>query len=337
MVVIRNKAAEAGLAFRAGELAADVLQVVQFNGQEEISRLFHFTLELASKDSEIDFAKVLGQPATLTIEGEPEQRFINGIVCRFEQAGRSVEFTRYRAELVPTVWLLTQRQDCQIFQEKSVPDIVKQVLEDAGVPSDAFRLSLQTTYKPRTYCVQYRESGWDFISRLLEEEGIFYFFEHTETAHVLVLGDNPNAHKEIAAPAKVLFNPGGTGVSTEEAFTALRVTQEIRPGSVVLCDFDFTHPSLDLTVEKDGGAKELQIYDYPGGYQDTDRGTALATARLQEEQAGVKQVSGRSDCRRLTSGFTFTLDGHERAYATDSGKILWDVDTRRRAMHQRLG
>jgi type VI secretion system secreted protein VgrG len=313
MAVIRNRAAEADLAFRAGKLAADVLQVVQFNGQEEISRLFHFTLELASKDGEIDFTKVLGQPATLTIVGEPETRFVNGIVCRFEQAGRSVDFTRYRAELVPTVWLLTQRQDCRIFQEKSVPDIVKQVLEDAGVPSDAFRLALQGTYTPRTYCVQYRESGWEFIARLLEEEGIFYFFEHTEAAHVLVLGDNPNAHKDVAAPAKVLFNTGGIGVTTEEAFTAFRVTQEIRPGSVVLRDFDFTHPSLDLTAEKEGEGKALQVYDYPGGYQVKDRGTALATARLQEEQAAVKQATGRSDCRRLISGFTFTLDGHERA------------------------
>jgi len=313
MAVIRNRAAEADLTFHVGELAADVLQVVQFNGQEEISRLFHFTLELASKDGELDFKKVLGQPATLSIVGEPETRFVNGIVCRFEQAGRSVDFTRYRAELVPTVWLLTQRQDCRIFQEKSVPDIVKQVLEDAGVPSDAFRLSLQGTYTPRTYCVQYRESGWDFIARLLEEEGIFYFFEHTETAHVLVLGDNPNAHKDVAAPTKVLFNTGGTGVTSEEAFTAFRVTQEIRPGSVVLRDFDFTHPSLDLTVEKEGEGKELQVYDYPGGYQVKDRGTTLATARLQEEQAAVKQAIGRSDCRRLISGFTFTLDGHERA------------------------
>jgi len=284
MAVIRNRAATADLIFRAGELAPDLLGVVAFHGQEEISQLFHFTLDLASKESELDFAKILGQPALLTINGEPEARFVNGIVSRIEQAGRGIDYTHYRAELVPTVWLLTQRQNCRIFQEKSVPEIVKQVLDDAGLPSDTYQLSLRGSYAKRDYCVQYRESDMDFIARLMEEEGIFYFFQHTETSHVLTVGDAADVHPQIAAPATVSLREVSVGVPSEELFSAFRMTQEIRPGAVVLRDFNPLKPSVDLTAEDKGGERpELEIYDYPGGYDESGAGKGLAKVRLQEE------------------------------------------------------
>jgi len=313
MAVIRNRAAEADLIFRAGKLAPDLLRVVRFHGQEEISQLFHFTLELASKESELDFAKVLGQPAVLTIKGDPEARYVNGIVSRIEQAGRGTEYTYYRAELVPTVWLLTQRQSCRIFQEKSVPEIVKQVLDEAGLPSDAYKLALRSSYDPREYCVQYRESDMDFIARLMEEEGIFYFFQHTETAHLLTFGDGADVHPAIPKPATVSLRDAAFGSTSEEFFSTFRMTQEIRPGAVVLRDFNPIKPSVDLTAEQKGADHpELELYDYPGGFDEAGRGKGLAKVRLEEELATLEQATAHSDCRRLISGYTFTLDGHDR-------------------------
>jgi len=313
MAVIRNRAAEADLTFRVGSLGETVLRVVEFNGTEGISQLFHFTLELASADAEVDFKAVVGQPAGLTVEGAPESRHVNGIICRFEQAGRGPDYTRYRGELVPAMWLLTQRQNCRIFQGKSVPDIVKEVLQDARLPSDSFRFALRGSYAPRDFCCQYRESDMDFIARLLEEEGICYFFEHSEDKHILVMGDNAGAHPPIEPPATVALRAVGYGSTDEEFFSTFTLTQAIRPGTVVLRDFNATKPSLDLTVQEQGrDHAELEVYDYPGEYLDKGTGSSLAKVRLEEEQAAAEQAAARSDCRRLTAGYTFVLDGHER-------------------------
>jgi type VI secretion system secreted protein VgrG len=314
MAVIRNRAAEADLTFRVGAMDDTVLKVVHFNGTEGISQLYQFTLELASKDGEIDFAKVLGEAGLLTIQGDPEPRYVSGIVSRFEQAGRGTDFTRYRATLVPALWLLTQRQNFRIFQEKSVPDIVKAVLEEAKVPSDTYRFSLKGTYKPREYCVQYRQSDMDFISYLLEEEGICFYFEHKETGHVVVFGDGPDAHTDIVKPTTVLLNDIGFGTTTEEFIQSCQVTQEIRSGKSQLQDYDFTKPSLDLTASADGDKwKELETYDYPGGYQEKGVGTELAKRRREEGAVPADVMTAHSDCRRLVSGYKFTLDGHERS------------------------
>jgi len=314
MAVIRNRAAEADLTFRVGSLDDTVLKVVQFNGTEGISQLFQFTLELASTDGEIDFAKVLGEAAMLTIQGNPEPRYVSGIVCRFEQAGRGTDFTRYRATLVPAFWLLTQRQNFRIFQDKSVPDIVKAVLEAAKVPSDSYRFALKGTYKPRTYCVQYRQSDMDFIAYLLEEEGISYYFEHKETGHVAVFGDGPDAHTDIVNPSTVLLSDEGFGTTTEEFIQACQVTQEIRSGKYTLWDYNFEKPANPaLNENSEGDAwKELETYDYPGGYTEKAVGTELAKRRREEEAVPADVMTAHSDCRRLVSGYKFTLDGHER-------------------------
>ena len=314
MAVTRNRAAEADLIFRAGDLPADLLRVVRFHGQEEISHLFHFTLEPVSKESELDFAKVLGQPAVLTIQGKPEARYVHGIVSRIEQTGRGVQYTHYQVELVPAVWLLTQRQNCRIFQAKSVPEIIKQVFDDGGVPSDAYRLALRNSYPPLDYCAQYRESDMDFIGRLMEEEGIFFFFVSTQTGHVLTLGDGPDVHPRIANPTTVSRRDAAFGATDEEFFSAFRMTQEIRPGAVVLRDFNPLKPAVDLTAESKGNDHpELEIYDYPAGYDDGGRGKGIAKVRLEAERATVEQATGHSDCCRLISGYTFALDGHERS------------------------
>ena len=149
--------------------------VTGFTAREHLSVPFKVDLNLASEE-EISFDDVVGRAAMLSVQGEETDRYFNGIVNKFIQTGIEGRFFLYQARLVPQAWLLSLRKDCRIFQQKTVPDIVKQVLENGGVASDMFDFRLKGSYKQREFCVQYRETDLDFISRLLEEEGIFYFF-----------------------------------------------------------------------------------------------------------------------------------------------------------------
>ncbi|MEW5766830.1 MAG: type VI secretion system tip protein TssI/VgrG [bacterium] len=312
MPVIRSSS-EADFTFEAQDYSGE-LRVVSFSGSEGISSLFRFSLELASEDAEIDFETIVGKPAILTIYGEERERYVSGIVSRFEQNAVGARFTQYSAELVPAVWLLSYRYKCRIFQEKTVEEIITQVLEEAGIPSDRFRFSLQNQYQPCEYCVQYQESELNFISRLMEEEGIFYFFEHTDSGHVLVMADSDSVHVPIESPDTVIFHEPRGGVPSEEHVSEWSYSEEVRPGAVMLRDFNFQQPTLDLQKTADAGRDTaLEIYHYPGEYQTAEAGQNLAAIQLEEFQASRQIGAGSSVCRRFLPGFRFTLDQHPRA------------------------
>lgn len=289
------------------------LRVVGFTGTEALSQVFRFALELATEDPEIDFGAVVGKSARLTVYGDQGERHVHGMVSRFEQVADRGRFTIYHAELVPHLWLLAHRHRSRIFQQLSVPDIIKQILEELGFTSDRFRFVLQGTYEPRDYCVQYRESELAFISRLMEEEGIFYFFEHTEDGYVLVMADGAPAHGPIDGSSEVLFHPPIGAVPTEEYVFRYCYAEEMRPGAVMLRDFDFKKPSLTLQSEKKADKDTaLEIYDYPGEYIEPGRGDTLAKVRLEAFQTPRKMGRGSSVCRRFLPGYKFTLTDHPR-------------------------
>jgi len=313
MAVIRSKS-EADYTFKVGSYSGNKLRVVSFFGSEGISEMFRYNIDLASLDGEVDFDAVIGQPALLTIHGLKGKRYVHGIVSLFEQTGKEGKWTRYRAEVVPAIWILSRHYTCRIFQTQTIPDIIKKVLTDAGISSDQFRFSLKKTYKPRDYCVQYRESDLSFISRLMEQYGIFYLFEHTEDKDIMVIGNDPVVHVPIQDPATVIYHaPGTTGVSDQEHIFEYRFNREIRSGAVMLKDFDFKKPRLNLGAEQkvDGDGK-LEVYDYPGEYEAPDLGKDLAKVRLEEIQSTQKVGSGQSDCRRFIPGYRFTLDKFSR-------------------------
>jgi type VI secretion system secreted protein VgrG len=234
-------------------------------------------------------------------------------VRKFEQTGAAGRFFLYRATLVPNFWLLTLESDCRIFQEKTTEEIVREVLGESGIGSDRFAFRLQNkSLPPRPYCVQYRESDFNFVSRLLEEEGIFYFFEHSEDRHLLVFADSPVGYKPIAGKPKVLFNPGSGTVGEEEVVASLTLTRRLRPGRQTLRDFNFEKPALDLTSDEHGSEGErCELYDYPGSYLEEGQGRRLAQLRLQEQVMYREQAGGSGDCVRFMPGFTFRLHGHE--------------------------
>lgn len=286
------------------------LSVYEFKVRERISELFEAQIKLVS-EQEFSFEEIIGKTALLTLESPEGDRYLNGMIHRFMLAGSRGRFFVYEAHVVPQVHLLTLRRDCRIFQDQNVPDIVKKVLVDAGVAADLFTFRLQGTYEEREYCVQYRESDWDFISRLLAEEGIFYFFEHSDDKHLLVFGDGTVNYQPILGNDQVLYNPGEGLMAEEEAIEEFRASRQIRSGKYASRDYNFEKPSVKLKAEdSDGENRHLEIYDYPGEYTTEKVGYNYAQVRLQQATMFKEKAEGKSLVPRFVPGFTFQLVGH---------------------------
>jgi type VI secretion system secreted protein VgrG len=191
-----------------------------------------------------------------------------------------------------------------IFQDRTALEIALSVLDEGGV---AYRKSLTGKYLQREYCVQYRETDLDFASRLLEEEGIFYFFEHGKGTHTLVLGDARSACPSLPGGTRISYRDEQGMVPGEEAFTAFGGRRRTRPSGVVLRDVNYLTPQLDLTASAGEGKGEQEVYDHHGRYGTPEVGQALAKVRLEEAQAKAAQWSGRSTSRRLCPGYVFEL------------------------------
>jgi len=291
------------------------LKVVQFQGSEAHSTLYEYTIQLVSHNTEprIRVADVLAQPAALTVwdaKGEVA-RYIHGAVISCTQGEESQRWVYYTLTLRPEVWRLSLRQDCRIFQKQTVPDIIKAVLEGAGIPADRYRIALYRGYEPRNYCVQYQESDLDFIQRLMREEGIFYFFEHSESQHIMVLSDAYQIHVDLQAPADIRYlRPAGLVPEADSVYPFTH-TALIQSGQVTLRDFNFEKPALNLQTHKEHAIdQDLEVYDYPGRYPDPEPGSRYANVRLEALQVRRNLTSGSTDCRRFMAGFRFTLNQH---------------------------
>ena len=284
----------------------DDLRVIAFSGREVLSEPFHFQVSLASLNQTVDFDAVVGQPGLLTIRYEDKKRFVNGRLLSFHQTREDSTFTYYEAELVPLLWFLRFRTDNRIFQNLNVKEIVTKVLKEADVPADQFRFALQRNYAKREYCVQYGESDFDFISRLMEEEGIYYFFEQAEDKHVLVMADGPSAHVPLEDKSTLVFREYSGLVHEEEYISEWRFGQRVRSGAVVQRDFDFTKPKGDLTTsDKADRDTKLEVYDYPGRYVDKARGAGLTKVRLEAHQAALKEGARDHQLPSAHAGISF--------------------------------
>jgi len=285
------------------------LYVLRAEGQEEISRLFSFEVLVAAAADDLDLSKPVGSAAVLTVEGAQGQRHVHAMVRRFEQQESGRDYTVYRVELVPRAWRLLQRRDCRIFQNKTTQQIVAEVLARVDV---SFRL--HGTPRPREYCVQYRESDWAFVSRLLAEEGMFYFFEHSAKKHKLVVGNAAQVYPSIAGGESVVFHKPDAMVPNEEQVSGFHLGEEVTSGKVTLSDYNFETPSTDLSVDKTGELdRDLELYDYPGVFEARGPGRDMARLRMEEAAAGRRRGGGQSNCPRLTPGHVFSLSGHERS------------------------
>lgn len=308
-------------------LGPDVLLLQSFVGSEGISRLFRFNLELLSEDPAIAMDSLIGKPVAITLAlADDSQRFFHGVVNRFGQSGEGTRFSSYYAEVVPSLWLLTQKSDCRIFQSMAVPEVVKKIFDDHKI---SYRDALTGKYTKWDYCVQYRETHFNFVSRLMEEEGIFYFFEYEENKHTLVLADSPGSHRPCSNQSQVRFLPEAGMGEWEDTVTAWQMEQSLHPGKYTLRDYHFEMPNKSLEVlepasVKVGGNDTLEVYDYPGHYaqrfqlpeqrlgQLEPEGRKLVKLRMEEEESPHFVISGSSTCRTFTAGYRF-----ERILAND--------------------
>jgi type VI secretion system secreted protein VgrG len=312
---------QAGRPFRVDTpLDPDVLLLQRFHGDEGVSIPYHYTLELLSEEEAVDPAELLRQPMVITVNlQDGGERKIHGLVRRFTQMGQQEDLTFYSVELVPWLWFLTLSQDCKVFQNKSVLDIVQEVFDGLGYTDYDLRCS--RTYAPREYCVQYRETHLNFVSRLLEEEGIFYFFEHTQDTHTLVLADMNSTCQACPGQDTVRMAVQEGPWQDEDVVTAISLESAVHLGKVTLRDYDFTRPSLNLETAAESEEWE-EVYDYPGQYLELSEGERYAQLLLEEGTCGGEVVRGASSCRAFQSGFKTTLEEHYRPDANQEYLLL---------------
>jgi type VI secretion system secreted protein VgrG len=345
-----------------GERPAFVLE--GFTGTEALSQPFLFTVNLlAEKQQPVAFEKMLGQKITikLPVAHSPE-RYITGTVTRLTQ-GREVHgrhhktlYIRYVAEVRPKFWLLQHHTQSRIFQQKSVPDILIEVLKGLDTSFE-----FQTKFDPRDYCVQYRESDFDFASRLMEEEGIYYYFKHTAGGHQMVLAATPQSHADLPGSPRVPFLEAGGAATEKEGVYAWEKSQEIRPGKTTLWDYCFEMPEKNLeaqhtileTVEvgkvthklKVTGSDKLEVYEYPGGYarrydgvapgggdrqSDLEKvfedGKRTAFVRMRQGTVPAVLIVGKSRCKHFSAGHKFTLHDQANNSNNDGSYVLTRVE-----------
>jgi type VI secretion system secreted protein VgrG len=300
-------------------LGKDALLLQEITGYEGISRLFSYDLDLLAYDNDsISFDDIVGQKVSIKFQlpdGSP--RYISGFVSRFTQ-GETDErlFTHYHAQVVPWLWFLTREADCRIFQNMAVPDIISKIFDPFGFKD--FKLNLKGSYPKLEYCVQYRETSFNFISRLMEEFGIFYYFDHTtQGKHTMVLA-NQSSNLPACPGSPISYDTEVGGLDDPQVINNWHVGQEVKTGKYSVTDYNFTTPSTSLlanepTVVSLSASQDLELYDYPGLHTTKDEGDTVAKVRMQEEEAGYMVVSGAGNGRGLMSGFSFELKNHYRS------------------------
>lgn len=285
--------------------------------EEGLSRLTEIRFEVISERDDIDPHDLIGCNVTVGIDlpdqfGIGKSRYFNGFVTRFGFGGRLGRSILYRGVAQSFFWFLTRTSDCRIFHGKTARDIAGQILQESGLGDFEFRLAREPAKYP--YCVQYNESDHDFICRLMEKEGIYYFFEHENAAHKLVFVNDMTKHEPVKDYPTLEVISGNVAASTREGLRNWATVSEMRSNSVTLNAYDFTKPRADLSSQSSRPRKydkaTFERYLYPGEYVDPSVGSDYAKIRIEEEQSGGERVSGESDHRGLAAGYTFDLQGH---------------------------
>ncbi|MGH7468671.1 MAG: type VI secretion system Vgr family protein [Longimicrobiales bacterium] len=291
-------------------LGPDELILTRFTGQEGVSRPFLYQIEMRSENDAINAKDLLRTPATIVIGlDNGEERHIHGVIRRFSQHGSDPDkLTSYRAEIVPWFWFLSLSRDCKVFQNKSVLEILEDVFKGLGY--NDYDIRCLGTYAKREYCVQYRESHLNFVSRLMEEEGIFYFFKHEANKHTLVVTDANS--KLTACPyqsqARVAQQTGTEG----NVITEMHGEHSVFIGKVTVGEYDYLQPALSLRSSSQGEGRE-EAYDYlPVSYTTREDGDRYARLQLEAEEAMQQVIRGVGSCSFMQSGYTFNLKEHYR-------------------------
>ncbi|MBY4611245.1 type VI secretion system tip protein VgrG [Rhizobium sp. 9T] len=296
-------------------LGSEALTFTHFIGRDEVSRCFAFTVGFISSDENVDALKLLGKPLSVEGESGDKKRWFSGLVTDFRLMRIEERFAYYEAEVRPWLWLLGNSTDCRIFQNMSVVEIVEKIF--SKYKAAKFEKRLQGSYEAREYCVQYDETDLDFVQRLLEHEGIMYFFEYAEGEHTLVLADAMNKLKPAPGYGSVKFRAEGDPVRRDEEYMTDWVsTSSVQPGIFAHTDYDFTKPGADLMAQSaqpfSHAEAQGEHYRHPGAHLTVGRGDAVAVVRREEIQAAHQRIAAAGTVRGLASGSTFKLENFPR-------------------------
>ena len=297
-------------------LGDGILSLNRLYGDEGISEPFSFSLDLSSDDKQLDFSRLVGQKAVIKIRIADEissHRYINGIIGEFNQSGTDGNQALYHAKIKPWVWLLSFSNDYKIYQNMSVVEIVESVFTEFTFCR--YELRLQKSYNKREYCTQYGESHFNFVTRLLAEEGIFYFFSHTEKEHTMIISDDNSAFTDCQHLARVDYRAENND-AIANIVDSLAYKQQITTNEFATNDYDFKKANTDLSsskvVTRDKDDAYRTRYEYPGNYAVKADGENLAEIRLEALEFGKKLISGTGNVKSFVPGYKFSLTRHFR-------------------------
>lgn len=295
-------------------LGKDTLVAIRFDGAEGLSELFEFRIEALSQQANVDFDRALGQNCAMTFKSfaDPDRLF-NGVLVEAQGLGSQAGLYLYRLTLRPWLWLLSRTSDCRIFENQTAIDIIKKVFSDRGF-SD-YRVATTGSFPKLEYCVQYRETDLAFVSRLMEQHGIYYFFEYAKDKHTLVLADAKSSHKPVPGHASMPFIADERQLRRDqEHIFKWAPERRFRSGKFELNDYDYLKPNADLKSDAQGSASytksKMEIYDYPGKFKEKNDGETYAKVRLQAEQAFDRRRYAEGDAISLFPGGLVTLEKH---------------------------
>jgi type VI secretion system secreted protein VgrG len=297
-------------------LGDGALLFLSMSAREALGRPFSYTVDVLADDDTLDFSKLLGQVMTVELELVlTVTREFSGYVTEIGLVGELGRYVRYRVRLNPWLSLLANTANSRIFQNQTVPDVVKQIFRDHGYGD--FSEALGPDYRTWEYLVQYRETDLNFVSRLLEQEGIYYYFKHENKKHTLVLSDSYGSHETVLGYEQVPYFPPHAGERRErDHVDGWRTSRQIRAGAFVIRDFDFENPRLlptsQLSQPNDHAKSESELFDYPGEFHDQDEGDVQVRLRLEEQQSDYEVARGSSNARGLTTGALFSLTDFPR-------------------------
>ncbi|MBX3567728.1 MAG: type VI secretion system tip protein VgrG [Rhizobiaceae bacterium] len=308
-------------------LGKDRLALISFEATETISRPFEYRIEAVSTDKQIlGFDDAVGKHCTVTLRSiDGGERVFDGMLAETRWLETRREGNIYELVLRPWLWVLSKRVNSLIFHDKTAPQIISEIFGEHGGLAD-FQQSLSKSYPVREYCAQYRESDMDFASRLMEEEGIFYFFRHSEGAHKLVMGDGATACRPVAKAVRPFVATGQADRRKTEHFALWRPQRKLTTGKVAMTDYDFKRPSANLKADKEGDAGydngKLESFDFPGHYVEQSDGSGYARARLESLRAEDERVIAEGDCVSLYPGALVTLAEHPDEAQNDQYMVL---------------
>jgi type VI secretion system secreted protein VgrG len=329
--------------FKAHSPLGEQLLFRSLAGSEQISRLFEFRVKLLSESDSISAKSLLGQDMSIEIDLTTEKngggkRFLSGQIAKFDFDGRDGDFFSYSATLRPWLWLATRRSDFKIFQFKTVPVIVQEILAPYGF---TVINKLTGNYRSWDYCVQYGETDFNFISRLLEAEGAYFYFEHQQGSHKLVLADGIGSHSPLPnGPTTIPYYPGtrAAHVHDEDFMDGWESNEDIASGHFAADDYDFEKPKalLDTKQQQPAGHSQdsWEIYDWPGGYTQVGDGENYARVRIEQLKAEREAMQGRGNARNLAPGYLFSLSKYPRGdqnqqYLIESADYRFDENVHR--------